>query len=64
MSNVSKRILEMLGKSEFPKNIKDLLRTLLMIELRNFEDKNPRYAEDYDRTIKELSGVSEQEDDE
>jgi hypothetical protein len=64
MSNVSKRILETIANSEFPRNIKDLLKTLLLIELRNFEDKSPRYGEDYDRAIKESSGVPEQQDDE
>jgi hypothetical protein len=64
MSSVNKRILEAIAKSELPKNIKDLLKALLMIELRNFEDKIPRYGEDYDRAIKELPGEPEQRDDE
>ena len=52
LSSVNKRILNTIEESEFSKEIKDLLRALLMIELRNFGDKNPRYSEDYDRIVK------------
>jgi len=59
MSEVNKRILDAIKKSNFSPEIKDLLRNLLMIELRNFEDKYPRYAEDYDRIIRKLIPESE-----
>jgi hypothetical protein len=55
MSAVSKRILETIDNSGFREEIKRLLRTLLVIERRNFTDKTPRYTEDYDRIIKELA---------
>ena len=64
MSNVNRRILETIEKSDLQPKIKTLLKSLLMIELRNFEDKTPRYGEDYDRVIKQLLDVADQQDDE
>jgi len=61
MSQINKRILNAIEKSNFPQEIKDLLKNLLMVELRNFEDKYPRYGEDYDRIIKKLIPESEDE---
>jgi hypothetical protein len=55
MSSVNKRILETLEKSNYSHEVKELIKTLLMIELRNSGDKVPRYAEDYDRTIKKFA---------
>lgn len=55
MSNVNKRIIDTIEESSFPKEVKDLLKTLLNIELRNFQDKTFFYAKDYDRVIKELA---------
>lgn len=63
MSNVNKRILDALDKSGYSDEVKELIRTLLMIELRHKGDKNPRYAEDYDRNIKRLAKFSEAEED-
>ena len=63
MSSVNKKILETIKKSTFPDEIKELLQALLAIELRNFGDKNPRYAEDYDRNIKRLAKYKEPEED-
>jgi hypothetical protein len=62
MSNVNRRILETIEKSDFPPKIKALLKSLLMIELRDL-DKIPRYGEDYDRVIKQLLEVTDQQDD-
>jgi hypothetical protein len=55
MSSINRRILETVEESEFPKDIKDLLKALLNVELRNFADKNPLYGKDYDRIIMELA---------
>lgn len=55
MSSVNKRILENLAKSSYSPEVKELIKTLLMIELRNSGDKAPRYTEDYDRTIKKFA---------
>ena len=63
MSSVNKRILETIEKSAFPNEVKELLNALLAIELRHFGDKNPRYAEDYDRNIKRLAKFKESEED-
>ena len=63
MSNVNKRILDALDKSSYSDEVKELIRTMLMIELRHKGDKNPRYAEDYDRNIKRLAKFSEAEED-
>ena len=51
MPSVNKRILEAIEKADFPQDIKDFLKNLLMIELRIFGDRKPRYSEDYDRVI-------------
>ena len=48
---VNKRILETIEKSDFDNEIKALLKALLNVELKNFTDKNPLYAKDYDRII-------------
>ncbi len=55
MSSVNKRIFETLEKSKYSDEVKELIKTLLMIELRNSGDKAPRYAEDYDRNIKKFA---------
>jgi len=56
MLNVNKRLIESIENSDYDEVIKTLLKRLLMIELRNFSDNNPRYSEDYDRVIKDLIG--------
>lgn len=55
MSDVNRRIIETIEESKFPKEIKDLLKALLNIELRNFQIRNPLYGKDYDRVIAELA---------
>jgi hypothetical protein len=64
MSTVNKRIFETLEKTNYSKEVKELIRTLLMIELRNSGDKAPRYTEDYDRLIKKFAKYVEPEVDE
>ncbi|TRZ49254.1 MAG: hypothetical protein D4S01_08980 [Dehalococcoidia bacterium] len=58
MSEVNKRIFDTIEKASFSKDVKDLLKTLLIIELRNSATKYPLYWQDYDRAIKKLSGVT------
>jgi len=55
LSSVNRRILETVEESKFPPEIKDLLKALLNIELRNFQYKSPLYGKDYDRVIIELA---------
>lgn len=55
MSSVNRRILETIEESKFPKDIKELLKALLTVELRRFAEKNPLYGKDYDRIIMELA---------
>lgn len=55
MSDVNRRIIETIEESKFPKEMKDLLKALLNIELRNFQIRNPMYGKDYDRVITELA---------
>lgn len=57
MSAVNKEILETIEEGDFPQEIKKLLKELLLIELKNFGDKKPRYGEDYDRIIKKFAEV-------
>jgi hypothetical protein len=63
VSSVNKKIMEAVEKSTYPKQVKELIKALLVIELRHFGDKSPRYAEDYDRNIKRLAGFKETEED-
>lgn len=63
MSSVNRRILRTIEESNFDQDIKDLLKTLLMIELKNMADQAIRYKEDYDRAIKRFAGVEEKEED-
>ena len=59
MSDVNYRLSETIKNSEIDDKIKKMLKLLLNIELRNFNDKNPRYGEDYDRIINELTSKEE-----
>jgi hypothetical protein len=63
MSTVNRRILETISKSNYPDEVKQLIKALLMIELRNAGDKIPRYSEDYDRQIKKFSNFKEEDED-
>lgn len=58
MSSINKRIIETIEESKFNKEIKDLLKALLNVELRNFQIKSPLYGKDYDRIIMELAETS------
>jgi hypothetical protein len=62
MSSVNRRILDTIDKSSYPDEIKEMLKSLLAIELRHHGDKNPRYAEDYDRIIMRLAKYKEVEE--
>jgi Na+/phosphate symporter len=64
MSAVNRRILETLEKSNYSNEVKELIKTLLMIELKHAGDKVPRYAEDYDRNIKRLAKFKETDESE
>jgi len=55
MSSVNRKILDTIEESNFPRDIKDLLKALLTIEFRNLTGKYPFYAKDYDRNIVELA---------
>ncbi len=59
MSTVNRRILETISKSSYPDEVKQLIKALFMIELRNAGDKIPRYSEDYDRQIKKFCNFKE-----
>jgi hypothetical protein len=51
MPSVNKKILEAIEEADFPQDVKAFLKDLLIIELRIFGDRKPRYSEDYDRVI-------------
>lgn len=57
MSDVNKRILDAIENSDLAREMKNLLRNLLLIEFKNLGDKKPRYGEDYDRVIKKFAGL-------
>jgi len=63
LSSVSRRIIEKIEESEFPKEIKDMLKALLNVELRNFQIKSPLYGKDYDRIIMELAEARRRRED-
>jgi hypothetical protein len=54
LPGINKKMLETIEKSDYPEDIKELLKALLNIELKLAGDKKPRYSEDYDRKIKEV----------
>jgi GTP cyclohydrolase FolE2 len=64
MSSVNKKILETVENSDASDEVKELLKSLLAIELRHHGDKNPRYAEDYDRNIMRIAKYRENEGEE
>lgn len=64
MSSVNRKILETIDKSAYSEEVKELLKSLLAIELKNHGDKKPRYAEDYDRSIMRIVKYQESEGDE
>jgi hypothetical protein len=55
LSDVNNRLSESIKNSEIDDKIKKMLKLLLNIELRNFNDNNSRYSEDYDKIINDLS---------
>jgi len=50
--NISKKIIEKIKKSEYSDEVKQFLRSLLVIELRNMETGDPRYSKEYERNIR------------
>lgn len=64
MSCVNRKILETIEKSAYSEEVKELLKSLLAIELRHHGDKNPRYAEDYDRNIMRYAKYRESDEEE
>jgi len=49
--SINQRIIDAINKSDFDERTKGLLKTLLVIELGNFEEARPRYGDEYDRAI-------------
>ena len=60
MTNLNKKILEWIEKSDYDSNLKSFLKSLLMFEFRHMNDARPVYSADYDRAITTyLSNVKE-----
>jgi len=55
MSGINQRLLNAIEAGDYKPEIKELLKNLLAIELRNFNDNYPRYSEDYERIIIRIS---------
>ena len=55
MTNVNKRIIETIDQSKYPEEIKKMLKSLLIIELRNSQNKSSLFSRDYDRIISEVA---------
>jgi hypothetical protein len=55
LPNVNRRIIETIDQSNYPEDIKKMLKSLLTIELRNSQTKSSLYSRDYDRIISEIS---------
>ncbi len=64
MPSVNERILEAIEESKFSKEMKDLLKALLNIELKNLATKYPLYSKDYDRIITNLAEARKTREDE
>lgn len=63
LSSINKRILETIEESEFSKEIKDMLKALLNVEMKNSQTKNPIYSKDYDRIIISLAKLNRELED-
>lgn len=63
LSSINRRILETIEESEFSKEIKDLLKALLNVELKNLAGNYPLYAKDYDRIIMNLEEARRRKED-
>lgn len=55
MSGINRRLINAIEDGNMEPEIKELLKNLLAIELRNFNDNYPRFSEDYDRIIIRVS---------
>jgi len=64
MSVVNRRIIETIEESDFPQEIKDMLKALLNVELRNFQIKSPLYGREYDRILMETAEIRRRRKDE
>ena len=51
MSKVNKRIIDKINESQYDKNIKDFLRSILFIELERLVKGTLTYGREYDRSI-------------
>jgi len=48
---VNKRIIDKIKNSDFDESVKEFLRTVLFVELRNFEIGQSRYKDEYEAII-------------
>lgn len=48
---INKKIIEKIKKSEISDEVKQFLRSIIVIELRNMETGDPRYSKEYERNI-------------
>jgi len=48
---VNKRIIDKIKNSDLDDSIKEFLRTMLLVELRNIEVGEPRYTDEYKTII-------------
>jgi len=51
----NKRIIETISKDDCDEVVKELLRSLLYLEIRNYDTSKSTYSKEYDKIIKELS---------
>lgn len=49
--SLNERLIEKINKSDYGKNIKDFLKSILLIELVHLEERTMRYGKEYDRCI-------------
>jgi len=51
MSDINDRLIKYIDEVSCEENIREFIKQLLFIELRNFNNNYPRYGEDYERII-------------
>jgi len=49
--SINRRIIDKINDSKYDKNIKDFLKSLLLIELTHLHEGIVRYSKEYDRSI-------------
>ncbi|MHC3129891.1 MAG: hypothetical protein IBV52_07450 [Candidatus Bathyarchaeota archaeon] len=61
MTNLNKKILVQIEKSECYEGLKSFLKAILLFELKHMTDSQPLYSKDYERAITTHMVIVEEE---